>query len=41
VKVVVPNADRINWTPFSPLLERIASVVTGYKAPALSTAKAA
>jgi RNA-directed DNA polymerase len=40
-KVVVPNADRINWTPFSPLLERIATVVTGYKAPAVSTAKAA
>jgi RNA-directed DNA polymerase len=40
-KVVVPNADRIDWTPFSPLLERIASVVARYRAPALSTAKAA
>jgi RNA-directed DNA polymerase len=40
-KVVAPNADRINWTPFAPLLARIASVIAHYKAPAMSTAKAA
>lgn len=40
-KVVVPNADRIDWMPFAPLLERVTSVVASYKAPARLAGKAA
>ena len=40
-KIVIPNAATIDWTTFTPLLGRIASVIQHYKASALAKATAA
>jgi hypothetical protein len=30
-KVIVPAANSIDWTPFTPLLERIAAAIAHYQ----------
>jgi hypothetical protein len=39
-RVVVPQAAKIDWTPFTVLLDRIAAVLAHYKCPAALASRA-